>query len=315
MQKDICRYEIIKSLGSGAFGHVYLAFDNQKKEKVAIKRSLKCGKELSREYEILSELSSSRHCVALRDCFFTRKGKQELIQNFVFEFMEDDLQAVINKHRDKGLRISEKLVLIYAYQIFKSLKELQDKKIVHRDLKPENILRNSNHVVKLSDFGSAKVLDPGLLNSPYVVARYYRAPELFMAITDYDYEIDIWAAGCVIAELVMLRPIFCGASDGQQFFSIEEILGSFTEEDKTFYKEKSYDIHSCMNFLPVVPRNESRLNELYNQFSNLLAAQDFFGKVFKLNPKQRITASEALNHEIFSETRYLYDKCIKPHGE
>lgn len=64
--------------------------------------------------------------------------------------------------------------------------------ICHRDLKPENILKNENGVVKICDFGSAKVMSPQGLNTPYIVSRYYRAPELTLSCSDYTNKIDIW---------------------------------------------------------------------------------------------------------------------------
>ena len=69
---------------------------------------------------------------------------------------------------------------------------VHSKKICHRDLKPENILKNKDGVVKICDFGSAKVLSPNGLNTPYIVSRYYRAPELILACSDYTDAIDIW---------------------------------------------------------------------------------------------------------------------------
>ena len=69
---------------------------------------------------------------------------------------------------------------------------VHEKGICHRDLKPENILMNKEGVVKICDFGSAKVLSPNGLNTPYIVSRYYRAPELILACSDYTHAIDIW---------------------------------------------------------------------------------------------------------------------------
>lgn len=79
---------------------------------------------------------------------------------------------------------------------------VHDKGIVHRDLKPENILINEDGVVKLCDFGSAKIIDPSGKNTPYIVSRYYWAPELILGISHYNSMIDIWAVGCIFAELI-----------------------------------------------------------------------------------------------------------------
>ena len=104
--------------------------------------------------------------------------------------------------------------------------------VCHRDLKPENILANEQGVIKICDFGSAKTLSPDGLNTPYIVSRYYRAPELVLACSDYTNKIDIWgkllllslihsltnfffiAIGCIFAEFMTLRPLFPGKTEG-----------------------------------------------------------------------------------------------------
>ena len=80
----------------------------------------------------------------------------------------------------------------YMRQILRGMQYVHSKKICHRDLKPENILMNKEGVVKICDFGSAKVLSDNGLNTPYIVSRYYRAPELILACSDYTNAIDIW---------------------------------------------------------------------------------------------------------------------------
>lgn len=65
--------------------------------------------------------------------------------------------------------------------------------IAHRDLKPENILISKEDVIKICDFGSSKILDfEHGKNTPYIVSRYYRAPELILCVTNYSTSIDIW---------------------------------------------------------------------------------------------------------------------------
>ena len=75
------------------------------------------------------------------------------------------------------------------------------------------------------------------MNTPYVVSRYYRAPELILAIRNYNCKIDIWSAGCILAELILMRPIFVGDSEGETMFKIFEILGSPNDTIIEFYKK------------------------------------------------------------------------------
>lgn len=119
-------------------------------------------------------------------------------------------------------------------------------KVCHRDLKPENILlkwpnsSNTDHAkidpmtadpmaceLKVADLGSGKVLDESSkrMNTPYVVSRYYRAPELIMGSHFYDFSIDIWAAGCILFELITRTPLFPGESEGMQLLEHSFIRG------------------------------------------------------------------------------------------
>ena len=100
------------------------------------------------------------------------------------------------------------------------------KNISHRDLKPENILIKNPPFcskpdllktdLKIADLGAAKVLNTNGLNTPYVVSRYYRAPELIMGSNKYDCSIDIWSTGCILFELITRTPLFPGDAEGLQ---------------------------------------------------------------------------------------------------
>lgn len=119
----------------------------------------------------------------------------------------------------------------FMKQIFEGMKYVHSKNVTHRDLKPENILLTEDGIIKICDFGSAKVLDEeGSLNTPYIVSRYYRAPELILACSDYTNKIDIWAIGCIFAELLTLRPLFPGKTEGSQLIEQVAILGLPTKE-------------------------------------------------------------------------------------
>ena len=123
------------------------------------------------------------------------------------------------------------LVKLYSYQIMRSLAYIHAIGITHRDIKPQNLLVDTNtHTLKLCDFGSAKRLVRGEPSVSYICSRYYRAPELIFGATEYNSQIDVWSAGCVVAELMLGQPVFPGESGVDQLVEIIKVLGTPTRE-------------------------------------------------------------------------------------
>lgn len=160
-------------------------------------------------------LRGKENVVQLLDFFYSIDDKQRIIQNTVLEFCDMSLEDVLKEIDFKKEYLPMKVIKNYTRQIFNGLKNMHDLGIAHRDLKPENILLK-NQVVKICDVGSSKVLDRSSshMNTPYVVSRYYRAPELILACNKYDYSIDIWAVGCILFELLTKTPMFPGEAEG-----------------------------------------------------------------------------------------------------
>jgi glycogen synthase kinase 3 beta len=103
--------------------------------------------------------------------------------------------------------------------------------ICHRDIKPANLLVDpKTHQLKLADFGSAKRLVAETMNAAYITSRHYRAPELIFGATGYTQAIDIWSAGCVIAELYLGEPLFQGENGVDQLVEIIKVLGTPTRD-------------------------------------------------------------------------------------
>ena len=125
-----------------------------------------------------------------------------------------------------------KIIKTYAKQIFNGLKNMHQIGISHRDLKPENVLLKDGDV-RICDVGSSKILDQSNLkmNTPYVVSRYYRAPELILACNNYDTSIDIWATGCIIFELLTRTPLFPGDAEGLQLIEMQQVIGPPTDSE------------------------------------------------------------------------------------
>ena len=304
--EDHPSYDLVKELGSGSFGYVFLAIQRQTGKKVAIKRIEKVGKQLSREYEVLKDIQSSNHCVKMLDCFYTKNEKDQLVQNMVFEFIEDDLERLIKRHRANKAHMYPFTIKYYGYQIFKGLEDLAAKNIVHRDLKPENVLKGAADVIKIADFGSSKFLDNSSINTPYIVSRYYRAPELLLCLTSYTQKIDVWAAGCILAELILLEPMFKGRTEGDQLFTIFRSLGGPSAEDYKFYARNVPFISKYFSKFPDYKKDTAVIENLARRFSDKNVVIDFFEKIFKYNPTERPTASELLSHPFFDEVRSKY---------
>jgi serine/threonine protein kinase len=120
-----------------------------------------------------------------------------------------NLADLITAYKRDKAPIPRKLIKLYAYQLIKAIGYLDQFHICHRDIKPKNILiHKSTHQLAICDFGSAKKLDPKKpqKNTTYICTRWYRAPELLFGVKNYSSKIDIWAAGCIISEMLLKRP-------------------------------------------------------------------------------------------------------------
>lgn len=171
---------------------MFEALDKQTNQIVAVKRTSKSGEFVSREFEVLEKLKGCEHVVQLLNIYYSKTKEGKVVQNLIFEYCKTNLEEVIQNHKEMKQYISMQEIRHYMRQILQGMSYVHSKGICHRDLKPENILMNEEEVVKICDFGSAKVLSPQGLNTPYIVSRYYRAPELNLACSDYTNKIDIW---------------------------------------------------------------------------------------------------------------------------
>ena len=142
---------------------------------------------------------------------------------FVFEFMTFNLYEMISKRKDSLREFDIKLI---AYECLQGVNACHKNGFFHRDIKPENLLLNDHNIVKLADFGLAREIRSRPPFSDYVSTRWYRAPELLIGATNYNSPIDIFALGCVFAELYIGRPILPGNSEGDQLQKTCQLLGT-----------------------------------------------------------------------------------------
>ncbi|KAA0196106.1 Glycogen synthase kinase 3 beta [Fasciolopsis buskii] len=117
-------------------------------------------------------------------------------------------------------------VKLHSFQLLGDLAYIHNREVCHRDIEPQNLLSSPNlGVLKICDFGSAKILSPSEPKVSHICSRYYRAPELISGATHYTVRIDMWSAGCMIGELLLERPLFPGGSCVDQLVEIIKGLG------------------------------------------------------------------------------------------
>lgn len=178
------------------------------------------------------------------------------------------------------------------YQILQGLAFIHKHGFFHRDLKPENLLCMGPELVKIADFGLAREIRSKPPYTDYVSTRWYRAPEVLLRSTNYSSPIDVWAVGCIMAEVYTLRPLFPGASEIDTIFKICQVLGT---PKKTDWPE-GYQLSSAMNFRwpQCVPNNLKTL--IPNASSEAI---QLLRDMLQWDPKKRPTASQALRYPYF----------------
>ena len=287
-------YEKGPTLGEGTFGRVFRAKDKRTGRLVAIKK-IRMGKAKEgvnvtaiREIKFLKELQH-KNVIELIDVF---PHKRNLY--LVYEYMTSDLEAII---KDKAnIRLKSADIKAYMQAILEGLAACHRYWIMHRDVKPNNILLGPEGQVKLADFGAGRVF--GSPNdrkfTTQVFARWYRAPELLFDSQVYSSAVDMWAAGCVFAELMLRRPWLPGNNDLEQLSLIFDALGTPTEEQ--WPGMKSLPTASQVIFKPIAAPTSVSLRQLFRCDADAI---DLLQQFLCFDPSRRITAEQALKHEYF----------------
>ena len=260
-----------KLLGSGAFGEVWLVHHKELDRDFAMKIIKKRKNKSNEEKEILSEIEILKkldHPKILKIIDFYSKVKKYYI---ITEYCPEG--ELFNEIIKVG-RFDEGQTAFIINQILKAISYCHRNQIIHRDIKPENIMitkreKNGCLQVKLIDFGTAKIFERGVAENRYVGSSYYMAPEVLKR--KYDEKCDLWSIGVIFYILLTGRPPFDGNDD-------EEILKNV---EKGVYDKTSYPFPSLSNL-----------------------AKDLINKLLQYEPKKRISAEEALEHQWFKTAEF-----------
>ncbi|XP_033494526.1 serine/threonine-protein kinase MAK isoform X8 [Epinephelus lanceolatus] len=288
------RYTTLKQLGDGTYGSVLMGRSNESGELVAIKR-------MKRKFYSWEECMNLREVKSLKKLNHANvvKLKEVIRENdhlyFVFEYMKENLYQLM---KDRKKLFPESVIRNISFQILQGLSFIHKHGFFHRDMKPENLLCMGPELVKIADFGLAREIRSKPPYTDYVSTRWYRAPEVLLRSSTYSSPIDLWAVGCIMAELYTLRPLFPGNSEVDEIFKICQVLGTVKKSDWS----EGYQLASAMNFRfpQCVP---THLKTLIPNASNEAIA--LMRDLLQWDPKKRPTAVQALRYPYFQVGQIL----------
>eukprot|EP00938_MAST-03A_sp_MAST-3A-sp1_P001864 g1864.t1 len=322
------KYRLLGEVGSGTYGVVYKADTKKSSTYYAIKhvKSRKQGHhefvtsmQTLREIKLLRELNHV-NVIRLEDAIIDTKA---ISLALVYDYIKHDLHRIIRHHSDKNEAIPKRMIKSIMWQLFRGVCYLHENWIIHRDLKPQNILISGSGCVKIADFGLARLcrepLKPLSKVERVVVTLWYRAPELLLGAKRYDSAIDVWALGCIFAELLIRVELFRGAENRKKHAPFQEdqcakifrVLGAPSPstwpgiENLKHYAEWKKNC-SC-------PEKKSTLADVVN-LSETSQAFDLLKNMLQLDPSQRLNCTQALRHKYVGEsmTNCLVDDQNRP---
>mmetsp|Transcript_16446 Transcript_16446/g.23039 ORF Transcript_16446/g.23039 Transcript_16446/m.23039 type:complete len:450 (+) Transcript_16446:57-1406(+) len=302
------RYSKLVKLGQGAYAVVCSAKDERRKgqkgDKIAIKKIMDLFSNKSdsirilREIHILHHLAGNRHIVTIEDLMVPDPSLPFDHMYIVLGYMPADLHKIIYSSNS----LTDRHICYMVYQMFCALKFIHSANIIHRDLKPSNILVNRNCHIRICDFGLARDIQTSSAQmTQYVVTRWYRAPEVICS-TNYGAKIDVWAIGCILAEMLLKKALFPGDDYVVQMKLMFEILGCPEAEDLEFIDLKNAKTWA-KQYIDV---NRKRIKPM--DFKKRFQKRDpecleLLKRTLCINPRKRISVQEALSIPFFDDVR------------
>ncbi|BDD59177.1 negative regulator of the PHO system [Monascus purpureus] len=285
-------FQQLEKLGEGTYATVFKGRNRQTGELVALKEIHLDSEEGTpstaiREISLMKELKHES-ILSLYDVIHTENKLM-----LVFEYMDEDLKRYMDTRRERG-QLDPLTIKSFVHQLLKGIAFCHENRVLHRDLKPQNLLINKKGQLKLGDFGLARAFGiPVNTFSNEVVTLWYRAPDVLLGSRTYNTSIDIWSAGCIMAEMYTGRPLFPGTTNEDQLQKIFRLMGTPSERSWPGISQ--------------LPEYKPNFHVYATQDLGLILPQidplglDLLNRMLQLRPEMRITAADALQHPWFHD--------------
>ncbi|KAF7984229.1 hypothetical protein HWV62_16038 [Athelia sp. TMB] len=299
------RYEIVCRIGGGRYSEVFEGVDMVNTEKCVVK-VLKpvAAKKVKREIKILRNLTGGPNIVALMDVVRDPSAKYH---SLIMEYVDNTDWKTLYP------RLNEVDTKYYIFQLLKALDFVHSHGIIHRDVKPGNVMiDHQQRKLRLIDWGLAEFYHPGTEYHPRVGSRYYKPPELLVQYKLYDYSLDIWATGCMLASMVFQREhFFRGSDNDDQLLKIMRTLGTdlFDEYLRKYSIHFETDHAGLLENYPKQPW--ARYITAENQHNVSAESLDLLDKMLRYDHAERLTAREAQGHTFFNAVRLEATSALK----
>ena len=302
VEKQILRrLELCYRLGKGAYGMVWKVIEKRTRRVIVLKKCFDVlgrpgnAQRMYREIMYLDALNAHDNIIKMQHVIRADTGQDIYV---TFDFMQTDLLSVVPANVLQPIHVK-----YIVYQLLKALKFIHSAGVVHRDIKPSNLLLNADCHLKICDFGLARslVIGSNAVENPklteYVSTRWYRAVEVLLGSTHYTFAVDMWAVGCIYAEMLLQRPVFPGTSAIDQIVKILALIGRPNVHD--IDSVGSAYASTLLEMLPIF-----RPISFVEMFPDVSAeALNFMSQCLCYNPQQgsRCNVEEALRHPFVAE--------------
>ncbi|KAF2461515.1 kinase-like domain-containing protein [Lineolata rhizophorae] len=285
-------FQQLEKLGEGTYATVFKGRNRQTGELVALKEIHLDSEEGTpstaiREISLMKELKHE-NIVNLHDVIHTENKLM-----LVFEYMDKDLKKYMDSRGDRG-QLDPLTIKSFMHQLLRGIAFCHENRVLHRDLKPQNLLINNKGQLKLADFGLARAFGiPVNTFSNEVVTLWYRAPDVLLGSRTYNTSIDIWSAGCIMAEMYTGRPLFPGTTNEDQLQKIFRLMGTPSERSwpgiSQFPEYKpNFHVYATQDLRLILPQ----IDQL---------GLSLLSSMLQLRPEMRISANQALQHPWFAD--------------